>query len=175
MACTTGARDLERAPSHPVASGRPKRRLSDRSGEQVCALRHVADPAPQQFRRQPADVDSVHEHRALGGVDQARDEVDDRRLAGAGAADDRRRLAGFDSERDVVEYWMAGARVRDRDVTELQAVDVAVTGDPVHIGREHIEDQIPDLDGTPAAADRGIIDNMNDHHLRHQDLRRYDK
>ena len=41
-----------------------------------------------------ADVDAVDEQAAAGDVVEARDEVDERGLAAAGAADDRGHLAG---------------------------------------------------------------------------------
>ena len=49
--------------------------------------------APQVLAVELADVDAVDEHRAAGRVVEARDQVDERRLAAAGGADDGRRLA----------------------------------------------------------------------------------
>ena len=72
-------------------------------------------------RRSSRDIDAVDGHGAVGGVVEARDEVDQRRLAAAGAADDRRRLAGLSDERDVVQDGLLGARVTELDVLELDA------------------------------------------------------
>ena len=73
-----------------------------------------------------ADVDAVDEDRSAGRVVEARDEVDERRLAAAGAADDRRRLARAGAERDVAEDRLLGARVAELDVAELD--DAALGG-----------------------------------------------
>ena len=58
-----------------------------------------------------------------GHVVEARDEVDERGLAAARAADDGRRLARLDDERDVAQDRVLGARVAELDVAELEAAD----------------------------------------------------
>ena len=168
-----GLGDVERVPELGVGGFGPAEAQvrRHRAGEEVGPLRHVADPAPQQLGCQIAHVDAVDEHRPGGGVEQARDQVDDRRLAGAGAADDRCRLARCDSERHIGEYRMSRARIGERDVTEL---DRAALGRRRHgrfrrshrgLGVEHLDD--------PFRGDGGAGDHRHhecQHHDRHQDL-----
>ena len=60
----------------------------------------------------PVDAD-----RARGGVVEAREQLDDRRLAGAGVADERDGLAGGDAEVDAVQHLGALA------VAEMHVVE----------------------------------------------------
>ena len=53
------------------------------------------------------EVHAVEEDRALGGLEEARDELDERRLAAAAAADERDGLARRDLERDRPRGWRA--------------------------------------------------------------------
>ena len=81
---------------------------------------HEADRAPQHVGVEVAHVDAADEHAALGAVEQPQDEVDERRLARAGAADDRGGLPGRGRERDVAEHRVLGAGVVEADVAELE-------------------------------------------------------
>ena len=87
--------DLEGAPQLGVARLRlPEPQVArDRAAEQERRLRNEPDRAPQLFERLVAHVDAVDEHGAAGRVEEPRDEVEQRGLAAAGAADDRARLA----------------------------------------------------------------------------------
>ena len=67
-----------------------------------------------------ANVDAVDQHRAVGGVEQAGDEADERALAGAGAADDRRGLSRQRPEADVAEHRCLRAGVGEADVAQLE-------------------------------------------------------
>ena len=71
--------------------------------EEIGLLRDDADGGGERLEREVADVDAVDPHRALGRVVEARDEVAERRLAGAGLADDRRRRPRRDRELDALE------------------------------------------------------------------------
>ena len=71
--------------------------LGDRVREQERLLRHEADRAAQAVERDLADVDAVDEHRPRRRVVQARQQVDQRRLARAGRADERDGLPGLDA------------------------------------------------------------------------------
>ena len=60
----------------------------------------------------PAELDDVlaaEQDLARGRLDQAVDAADQRRLAGAGRADDRGQAAACDLERDVAQHRLAGA------------------------------------------------------------------
>ncbi len=76
-----------------------------------------------------ADVDAAHAHAALGGVVEACDQVDERRLGRPRAAYDADGLATGDVQVDVVERLALGVlRVLEAHVIE---VDGAV-GDLMH-------------------------------------------
>ena len=133
------------------------------AGEQERLLRDVADLAPQQVEVEFAHVDAVDQHGAVGGVGQSRHEVHERRLAGSRAADDRRRGAGLDPERQVAQHRSVGARVGEADVAELEGAALDDLGDRVlgladgRRGVEHLDDAV--------GGDRGARDHR--HHERH--------
>ena len=77
--------------------------LANRAGEQPRVLQHHAEHAPQRAALQLADVDAVHANRAAVDVVEPHQQVDERRLAGAGRTDDRDHLPGRDVERHVVD------------------------------------------------------------------------
>src|SRR6476469_886508 len=89
------------------------------AGEQVRDLRHEPDPATQHVRLQQPDVRAVDPDLAAGHVDQPGDQVDQRGLAGAGAADDGRGLTGLGAEGDVPQHRVDRARVPELDAGEL--------------------------------------------------------
>ena len=68
-------------------------------------------------------VDAVQQNAAGGGLEQARDELDDGRLAGAVLADERERLASADRERHVGQHVAIGQRIAEADAIELDRVD----------------------------------------------------
>src|SRR6185295_6196458 len=77
--------------------------LPDRLVEEDRLLLDVADLVTERLQRVRPQVLSVDPDRAFRGIVEARDEVDQRRLAFAGRADDRAHLAGRDFEVDVRE------------------------------------------------------------------------
>ena len=96
--------DLERLPH--LLLGRVGQAVlqvaGDGAAEEERLLRDQAELRPEQVRLELADVDTVDQHAARGHVEEARHEVEQRGLAGAGGADDRHRLAGAGAEVDVV-------------------------------------------------------------------------
>ena len=79
-----------------VACGAPYAMLlRDRVVEQHGLLRHDADLPPQRRQRHVADVDAVDQDAAGADVVEPRQQVDERRLAGAAPADDRHHLPGL--------------------------------------------------------------------------------
>src|SRR5699024_6767876 len=63
------------------------------------------------------DVDAVVADFAVGNIVKPVDEVGDRRLAGAGGADERNLLAGFRVERNIVQHRLA------RDIGEVHVIE----------------------------------------------------
>ena len=90
-----GRRDL-RAAERDVAG--------DVAAEEEDVLQHDADVAAQLPEVPLADVDTVDAHVAAAHVVETRQQLDERRLAGAGRADDRDLLAGIHLERDVAQH-----------------------------------------------------------------------
>ncbi len=91
--------------------------LAHGRGEEERLLRDDADLAAQRAQRHVADVDAVERDAAGRHVVEARHERGERRLAGAGVADQRDRGAGGDVEVDVLQHRLALA-VRERDALE---------------------------------------------------------
>ena len=76
--------------SSSVASGAPNRMLSSSERvEEEALLRHEDDPVPQRAEPDPPQVDAVDGDLAAGRVHQPGEQLGQRRLAGAGLADDR--------------------------------------------------------------------------------------
>ena len=74
--------------------------------QQLEVLEHAAEVAAQQRHLrvlEAAEVASAHEDPAGGRLELLQQQPDDRRLAGAGRADDEHELALVDHERDTVE------------------------------------------------------------------------
>ena len=78
--------------------------VADRAAEQERLLEHDADVPPEVAGGQLADVDAVEQHAAGVDVVEPADQVHERRLAAAAAADDADLLAGLDREVDVLEH-----------------------------------------------------------------------
>ena len=112
--------DLERVPQLVVGGVLVPEAQVARHGprEQERLLRDDADPLPQVLEAHLADVDTIDLDRAGRGVVEARDQVDQRRLAAAGAADDRGRLAGTGAERDVPKDGFLGAGIAELEAAE---------------------------------------------------------
>ena len=82
---------------------------------------HVLQDEPEEpaqlVERQLADVDAVDGDAAAVDVVEPQQQVDDRRLAGAGRPDDADALSGFDRERHVAQHVVLVV-VREPDVVE---------------------------------------------------------
>ena len=70
--------------------------LPDGRAEQHGILQHEADLIAQRLQRVAANVAAVDAHLSAQRVVEAGDEADQRGLAAAGRADERRRLARLD-------------------------------------------------------------------------------
>ena len=136
--------------SASVASSRPNRRLeatvpAKRKGR--CGTRPIvfhswsrsASRTSTPLTRTEPPVD----------VEQARDERDERGLAGAGRADDRDGLAGLGPERDALEHGVLGAGVGELDIAELDRCRPRGTSPTGFVGarerrlaREHLADAL---------------------------------
>ena len=103
----------------------------DGAAEEVGLLGHEADGGGERVGVEVAHVDAADEHPAVGGVEEAGDEVDQGGLARAGAADDGRRRAGRDREVDVAEHGVLGAGVVEADVVQLEVAAAGEGGDGV--------------------------------------------
>ncbi|HYL70289.1 MAG TPA: ABC transporter transmembrane domain-containing protein, partial [Candidatus Dormibacteraeota bacterium] len=94
--------------------------VADAVVEQHHVLAHHRDLFAQVGEVVVADVTTIDAHAAGADVVEARQQVDERRLAAARASDDRQGLAGGHLERDVRERRRAAAR-RQRTVLRLGA------------------------------------------------------
>jgi hypothetical protein len=143
----------------------------DRAREQEGLLRDQADPIPEVLALDVADVDAVDVERALGDVVEARDQVDERALAAAGAADDRGRPARRDVERDVVQDRVLGAGIAELDVPERHRARRRGRGDRLRLvadGRRRPQDLLDPAGRHDAARDHH--EHEDGHHHGEQDL-----
>src|SRR6185437_2873039 len=90
----------------------------DRGREQVRILLHDGDGAPERSQRHVPDILSVDRDAPAGHVVEAWDEVGDRRLAAAGRADQRDRLAAPDAEAQITDDVARVALVAEVDMLE---------------------------------------------------------
>ena len=116
-------------------------------------------------------VHAVDVELAAGHVVEARDEVDERGLAAAGAADDGRRHARLDHQRDAAQDRVLGARVAELDVAEGEraAAGRRRRGDLGVVDRGLGPEDLLD----PAGGHHGPRDHdehEHGHHHREQDL-----
>ena len=98
--------------------------------EEIRLLRDDADEIGERLEAQVANVDAADRHAPRGDVVQPRGQIAERRLAGAGLADDRRRRPGGHHERHVLER-PGGAAVAEGHVVVR---DVARLGDRERVG-----------------------------------------
>ena len=94
--------------------------VADRAGKEPGVLEHHADPGPQVVPCHVGDVHAVEGDPARVQLVEAHDEVDERRLAGAGRADDGDRLARLDDEVESVDERLLRG-VGERDLLERDA------------------------------------------------------
>ena len=73
-----------------------------------------------------AQVLAVEQDAALGGLVEAREQLDERRLAGAVLADQREALAARDEDVDIAQRPVFLARVAEADALEADAELAAV-------------------------------------------------
>ena len=114
--------------------------VADRAVQQRGVLRHHRDLRAQAFLRDVGDVLAVDQDAALFEVEEAQQQVDQRRLAGAGAADQADLLARLDrrgvspsisplcaavAEAHVVEAHLAA---RDRERRGVRRLSTSVCG-----------------------------------------------
>ena len=95
--------------------------LAHVAGEDEGVLQHHAHLPAQRCERHVAHAVAVDRHRALGHVVEARQQVDDCRLAGARRADQRDRAPRFDVEVHEVEDVAAVLLVAEHHVVEVDA------------------------------------------------------
>ena len=77
--------------------------LGNSSGEQQVRLHHIANLRTVVLLVDYADVIAIDCQPAVGGRIEANDELSQRRLSRAAAADDGDQLAGLDVDRDVLQ------------------------------------------------------------------------
>ena len=88
----------------------------------VEVLEDDADAAAQLVRVPVAQIAPVEQHAALGRVVEAREQLDERRLAGAVLADEREALAPRHEEIDAAQRPAFGVGVAEADVLEANAL-----------------------------------------------------
>ena len=96
--------------------------LAEGEGEQLKVLKHDREQRDVLVVVVLADVDAVEQDRALGGVVEAAEQLDERRLARAVFADDREPLADAELHRDMAQRVVLGAGVAERNVAEFDLV-----------------------------------------------------
>ena len=95
----------------------------DGAREQERLLGHVADVAAVRVEVDVAQVDAVDEDPAAGGVVEAGDELDERRLAGARGADEGHALAGRDVQVDPAQRLGGLGGVGEAHTLQLHVAD----------------------------------------------------
>src|SRR5450756_782038 len=101
-----------------------------RSGEEHGLLQRNANMAAQRSKGHVPDVDAVDCHAAAAHIVEARDEVDQRRLARTGLTKDRHRLSRLGDEVHILEYRLTAlVIVAERYMLKSHpALDVGQTG-----------------------------------------------
>ena len=109
--------------------------LGDGAGEEQVALHHVADLRAVVLLVDHAHVVAVDRELAFGGRVEADEQLGERRLSRAAAADDRDQLAGLDVQADVFQH------VR-RFVAAIAEIDVLEPDVALQIGQHHARRQV---------------------------------
>ena len=90
----------------------------NRAAEQEGLLRNVAQLAAQRAQRQVANIDAVDGNGAFRYIGETLHELDHRRLARTGRADDGRGLTGLRGEVDVLEHAILRAGILEAHIVE---------------------------------------------------------
>ena len=121
--------------------------VANRAGEEEAFLRDDPELAPQRRLRDVPEVDSVDRDPPFARVVEAREELRDRRLPGAGVSDERDRRSRRDVEVDAVQdlgpVAVAEAHVLEADVA-LDLLEVAGAGLVADLGLlvHHVHDLV---------------------------------
>src|SRR6185295_17826349 len=92
--------------------------------KQKCLLRNVTDRAANDAKRDLANRPSIDQHLSRRGVEQARDQVHQRRFARANRSNKRDGLAGLDVQVDILQRRLARTVVCKSQIAKLDlAVD----------------------------------------------------
>ena len=91
--------------------------IADRTGEQMRVLQHDAQRSAQVCLLDQLDVDAVISDRSFLDIIEAVDQIGDRRLAGAGRADERDLLTRIRIQLDVMQHDLVG-HIAEGDVVE---------------------------------------------------------
>src|SRR5690606_26791771 len=109
--------------------------LADGLVEEVDVLAHEGEAGPPRGAVELGEGAAVHRDRALGGVVEPEEEVDERGLPRPRRTHDGRGLARGDEEVDAVEGRRTPGVVAERDALEADALGEAVEGEAVEGGR----------------------------------------
>jgi hypothetical protein len=127
--------------------------------EQVRVLADHPDGGAQRRLGERPDVVAVDADRALGHVVEAGHERGERRLAGAGGADEGHHVPGPGGQRDVVEDVDAGAGVERQERRPLP-----LEGGDRHLGGRRVaEGDVVELDQATGSAERHRVGRVVDH------------
>ncbi len=105
--------------------------LGHGAAEQVGLLRDHADLRPERFARLVSHVYPVDSQGAARDVEQARDEVEQSRLARACAADDGCGLSWHKREGKIVQHRLLAPRVAEDHISHLHQTSCGLRDDSV--------------------------------------------
>ena len=133
--------------------------LADGAVEQPGVLEDHPERPAQVVAGQLARVDAVDQDAAGVDLVEAHEQVDERRLAGAGRPDDGDRLAGRDVEIEVVDERLVRL-VAERDALEGDRA----AGPPEDVGLDRVGDLLALVDQLedPLGRGRGGLDDVDD-------------
>ena len=124
--------------------------------------------------RDIAHIHAVHEDLSLADVKEARHQIDQRRLAAAGAADEGRGRSALGRKAQIMEHILLGAWIAERHMAEFHhsflglIKRLRLTGIlDGRLGVQHFIDAVC-CNGCTRKHDR----HHRDHHERHDDLHR---
>ncbi len=133
--------------------------VADRAVQQRGVLRHHRDLRAQALLRHGGDVLAVDQDAAALEVEEAQQQIDERRLAGTGAADEADLLAGLDGQAQAVDDTnisaVAEAHVLEADLA-LRHVQLGRVG-PIGQGDRPRDRHHAFLDHADVLEDRGDL------------------